>query len=218
MKKILIVDDLRTYIERQKSILSRSDFRIFTAQSSEEALALHKIEKVDLLIVDMDMPVNSGDRLCSIIRNDENLKQVSVILVCNNSAADISRAGRCKANAYITKPIHPVEFLEKVGQLLDIPARKSYRVLLKVTVNGMAGSESFFCSSQNISFSGILIETEKAFEKGRRISCSFFLPNSERIITDGEIVRSVKKSETMYQYGVRYVDLAPKYRAAIDEF
>lgn len=218
MKKILIVDELNTFIDREKSLLSREDFRIFTANSSEKALAIHKAEKMDLIVVSLDMPDISGDRLCSLLRRDNGTRQVSTIIVCNDTKADLDRVSRSRANTYITRPVRPVQFLEKVSGLLDIPERKSYRVLLKVKVNGKTGLESFFCSSQNISISGLLIETDKYLEKGDTLSCSFFLPGAARIAVDGEVVRATKKSPDMFQYGIRFIGLERKDREAIDAF
>jgi two-component system, chemotaxis family, chemotaxis protein CheY len=218
MKKILIVDDISTFIDRERSILSRLDFRIFTAMSAEEALALHRAEKMDLIITDLDIPKVGGDSLCSIIRQDPELKHVSILVVCSNRKADINRASLCKANAYITKPLQPAQLLDKVGQLLEIHERKSYRVILRVKVLGKDTSESFLCSSQNISVSGILIETDKILEKGVRISCSFFLPRSEQIVVEGEVMRIVKNPDSTPQYGIKYHNLVFKHKAAIEEF
>ncbi|MDA8239048.1 MAG: response regulator [Nitrospiraceae bacterium] len=218
MKKVLIVDDLRTFIDKEKSILDRSDIKIFTATSGGEALAVHKAEKVDLIIVDLDMPGMNGDKFCSIIRRDEVLKRVSIIITCDGTESDIARIRQCKANSYITKPIRPVQFLESVGRFLDVPERKSYRVLLKARVEGKFGNEPFYCSSQNISVSGLLIETEKVLEKGDVLSCSFFLPGSECIVTDAEVMRTVRGAENSMSYGVRFLDLRPSFKAAIATF
>ena len=218
MKKILIVDDLASFVDKEKSILNRADFKIYTAMSGEEALKIHKADQMDMIVTDLEMPGLPGDKLCSIIRQDETLKNVSVIIVCSNSAADRAKVARCQANAYITKPIRPIEFLEKVSQLLDIPERQSYRVLLKVKVKGKATDEGFFCSSRNISVTGLLIETDKILEKGDIISCSFFLPKSECIVTDAEVMRVVKSDEKTHQYGVRYLDISPRFRSSIESF
>ncbi|MEJ2695470.1 MAG: response regulator [Candidatus Sulfobium sp.] len=218
MKKILIVDDVHAFIEKEKSILNRSDFTIFTTTSSREALELHRSEKMDLIVMDLEMPELNGDELCSQIRRDPVLQQVSVIIVGTNSDSDMNRFKRCQANAYITKPIRPLQLLEKVSQLLDIPERKSYRVLLKVSVNGKSPGETFFCSSQNISTSGILIETDKKLEKGDSISCSFFLPGAERITADAEVMRVAANGTDAYHYGVRFLDLKSHHRASIDSF
>lgn len=218
MKKILLVDDLRTIIEREKGILSRADFQIFTATSGEEALKLHKAESMDLIVTNLDMPGMSGDTLCSLIRKDNGLRQVSVIVVCSSTSSDLARVKKCNANTYVTKPIRPVQFLEKVSHLLEIPERQSYRVLLKVKIKGTSADNSFFCSSRNISVSGLLIETEKNLQKGDVISCSFFLPKSECIITDAEVMRMEKNEGGSWQYGVRYLDIDAKHRSAIEAF
>lgn len=218
MKKILLVADLNTLVDKEKNILSRTDFQIFTATSGDEALKIHKAEKMDLIVTNLDMPGMTGDNLCSLVRNDDTLKQVSVIIVCSSTSSDLARVRKCNANAYITKPIRPVQFLEKVSHLLEIPERQSYRVLLKVKIKGTAAENSFFCSSRNISTSGLLIETEKNLQKGDIISCSFFLPKSECIVTDAEVMRVVKNEDGSYQYGVRYLDMDAKHNSAIQAF
>jgi CheY-like chemotaxis protein len=218
MKKILIVDDLHASIEKEKSILNRSDFVIFTTTSSRKALELHRSEKMDLIILDLDMPEMNGDELCSLIRRDPLMQQVSAIIVGSTSESDINRFKRCQANAYITKPIRPLQLLEMVSQLLDIQERKSYRVLLKVTVNGKSPTETFFCSSQNISASGILIETDKVLQKGDSISCSFFLPGAERISADAEVMRIATNGTGPFHYGARFINLRSQYRTSIDLF
>jgi len=218
MKKVLLVNDLDTLIEKERTILNRSDIKILTAASSEEALAVHRKEKVDLIIADLDLPGISGDKLCTIIRNDEELKYASFIIVCRGSESDLHRVARCKANVHVTKPIRPLQFLESVSKLLDIPERKSYRVLLKATVSGKFDDKPFFCSSQDISATGILLEADKALERGDVMICSFFLPGAERIETDAEVMRVVKSEDGTLRYGVRYIGLKPAHRAAIEAF
>jgi len=218
MKKVLLVDSLKILIEKERTILNRADIKIFTASSSQEALAIHTKEKVDLIVADLDMPGISGDKLCATIRNQEDLKHVSFILVCGGSESDLHRVARCKANLHLTKPIRPLQFIESVSRLLDIPERKSYRVLLKATVNGKFGNEPFFCSSQDISVSGLLLETDKSLEKGDIMNCSFFLPGAERIVVDAQVMRIVKNDDTAIRYGVRFIDLKPVSKAALNAF
>jgi CheY-like chemotaxis protein len=218
MKKLLIVDDLKTCIDTEKNILSRACFEIFTATSAEEALAIHKAERVDLIITDLDMSGISGDTLCSMIRKDEELKHVSIIIVCINAASNIERVSKCKANSFITKPINPEQLFDKVTQLLNIPKRKSCRVLLKVSVNGKSEDGSFFCSSKDISSTGILLQTDRKFAKGDIISCAFFLPDSMRVFVDAEIMRAGKNHDNTFLYGAKYVDLSEEYRSAIEAF
>jgi DNA-binding response OmpR family regulator len=217
VKKILLVDDLMPFLEREKTILNRADFSIFTATTSEEALKLHVKEMMDLIVVNLDMPGIGGDKLCDLTRSDSDLKKVSVIIVCSNNPADIRRVKACGASAYVTKPLRPIDFLEKVSALLDVSERKSYRVVLKVRVKGAAADQSFFCASRDISTSGLLIETDKVLVKGDGITISFFLPGSERVETDAEVMRTLQTGSG-FQYGVRYINIDPLARAAIEQF
>jgi len=75
----------------------------------------------------------------------------------------------------------------------------------------------FFSLSQNISSSGLLIETDSHLAKGDEISCSFFI-KSHQITAQGEIVRVFKKGPTRYQYGIRFQDLDPVSKLKIEEF
>lgn len=114
MKKIIIASALKPFIEKERSILQRADFRIFTATSGEEALKIHRGEKADMIIADLDMPGIGGDKLCSVIRGDEALKKVSIIIVCTNRQSDLERCSSSGANSYITKPIVPAQLVETV--------------------------------------------------------------------------------------------------------
>ncbi len=54
--------------------------------------------------------------------------------------------------------------------------------------------------------------------KGDIISCSFFLPNTQRIAVDGEIVRVVRTAIKTFQYGVRFINLNPDHMTAVETF
>ena len=77
MKKILLVDNIRSILEREKGLLDRDIFQIFTATSGEEALDVHKKEKADIIIMCLHMTGMGGDEVCKAIRRDPELKHVS---------------------------------------------------------------------------------------------------------------------------------------------
>lgn len=217
MKKILIVDKLDAIIEKRKSMLSRSEFAILTATSGEEAVRIHREEKVDLILTELDMPVMSGDALCSKVRSDPELKKVSVIIVCSNGDSDVRRCQACGANDYVAKPVNSNELSQKVGALLSVPARLSMRLLIKVSVKGKFRGESFFASSKNISATGILIETEKVLEKGDVITCGYFL-GADQVESDGQVVRVVRMAEGRNDYGVKFKGMNASTKAKIDQY
>ncbi|HAM50861.1 MAG TPA: hypothetical protein DCP92_09300 [Nitrospiraceae bacterium] len=218
MRKILIVNDPKSAVE-EESILGNKNLMIFIATSSEEALTIHKREKVDLVITDLDMPGMSGDTLCSLIRKDEVLGKVPVLIVCGNKKSDLERCTKCGTNSHITKPLDPVQFLEKVSQLIDVPKRSGVRVFTNISVKGTFENEKFFCTSVDISTSGILIESDRAISKGDTITCSFFIPgSSNRVVVDCVVMRVMNIASNVYHYGAKFLNLDPGNKSAINEF
>ncbi len=212
------MDNLRPFLEKEASILANRGLQLLTAASGEEAVSVHKSKKADLIVTALDMPGMRGDELCSLIRKDKELKNVSVIIICENKKTDIDRCARCGANTFITKPFDPSAFLDTVSRLIEIPKRSGVRVLIKVSVKGNLKSESFFCTSVNISTSGILLEMDRTLSKGELINCSFFVPGSENITVDCEVMRMVHASQGISQCGVKFLDLSRRDKSAIDAF
>lgn len=218
MKKILLSQELKSFVHREKDIFNRSEFQVFIANSGEDIIKIHRDERVNLIILQLDIEGTSAEKICSLLRNDKELKQVSILIICNNEKTEIERVQKCSANAHLTRPVLQEQLSKSVGRLLSIPERQEYRVLLKVTVKSRIDSTPFFCSSTNISAAGMLIEAEKGLEKRDIISCAFFLPHSEQITTDAEIMRTMRAADKTYYYGIRYLNLSPRHRIEIEQF
>jgi len=205
MKKVLLVDDLKVIVEKEKSILSRADFKIYTATSAEEAIKIHRAEQMDLIVADLDMPGMGGDAIARAVQTDGGLKKVAILMVCTNRKSDLERCVQAGVSAYITKPIEPAEFFEKVSALLNVAERKSFRVLVKAQVEGKFMGIPFFCTSRDISATGILVEAEKDLVKGDRLTCSFYLPTGQRIVAGAEVVRTMPEETGRFLYGLKFL-------------
>lgn len=77
-KTVLVVDDDEGMRDTLTAILKRS-YRVLTAETGEEGLAVIKREDVDLMLLDVRLPGISGLDLLSIVR--ENFSLVEVIMV-----------------------------------------------------------------------------------------------------------------------------------------
>lgn len=220
MKKVLITDEVTAIIAREKSFLDREGIELFMVATNDDVLPAHRAEKTDLIITTLHTAGIQCEELCSAIRSDELLRKVSIIVLCQNNSGDIRRSAMCQANAVLMMPVDPALVLEKMRRLLEISWRESYRVLVSVIVEGSSKDTPFFGRSGNISATGMLIEAEKVLEKGEQLKCSFFLPGSAQIKTNGEIVRTIKqaKESKTYQYGLRFAELSSEARTAIEQF
>jgi len=220
MKKVLIADDVNTVLNEEKSFLAREGFKLISASTTDDVLALHRAEKVNLIIMGVDMPGMKCEDVCSLIRENQELRAVSLIILCPDNPAALGRTAKCGANVVMTLPVNAALLMEKAQQLLAIPSRESYRVLLTVKIVGSAKDNAFFCRSENISTTGILVETDKILAKGDRVLCSFFLPGSKQLKTSGEIIRVIKQAAgaKSHQYGIKFFQLDDEATSAIETF
>lgn len=218
MKKILIDKALYSNLDKYETILKRADVRVFVAETNDEILSLHQQEKIDLIISRLDAPGTPAERIYGEIRNDPELRAVSLILVCGDRPSDKIRAERCGANAVVPRPAAREGLLDKVNSFLHVSARGSYRVLLSVSIEAEK-EKSFFCRSENISVTGMLLETDRVLSVGDRLNCSFFLPGAKQIEVSGEVVRELNAEKAgKKQYGMKFTKISATDAAAINAF
>jgi DNA-binding response OmpR family regulator len=220
MKKIIITQDVKELIEREDNFLNRAEFRIIPVASNEEALDIHRVEKADVIIADLDSQALNGELLCSAIRDNKELCRVSLIIMHSGDTSEIQRASRCRANAFMEKFTDPAIIIEKARQLMSIPVREAFRSPIGIMVNCDNTLHPALGYAENISVTGMLFDSEKSFSKGEIISCWFVLPDSTHVRTAAEIVRiSTRATEhDTNQYGVRFLDLNHAFRTAISEY
>ncbi|MET9879541.1 response regulator [Actinacidiphila glaucinigra] len=73
----------------------------------------------DLIVLDLNMPRMNGRELLDVIKNDENLRAIPVVVLTTSSAPDdVSGAYQRHANAYVTKPVNLDDF-ERAVQSID---------------------------------------------------------------------------------------------------
>jgi CheY-like chemotaxis protein len=218
MEKILLINNQEAFLDRNKSLLNRAGFQILTATSADEALRICHEQAISLIIAQLDMPGMSGDTFCGLIRQELTIRNVSVILVCYDSAVELKRASSCGANAVVTKPVHPETLLRLVGKFLRIQARRDYRAALHARIEGARENKVFHGITRNISVSGILCESSMQLNQDDLLSNLLFTVDSSPIAADGKVVWTSDTPDGQYSYGVQFLDLAPELQEKIELF
>ncbi len=219
MKKVIIAEDLITIVEKDKSFFNRNDIRTVSASTNEEILAFHRTERADLIITSLDMPDMNAENLCALIRNDDELRNVSIIIVCPETAAN--RCIQCRANAFVTTPVNHAVLLQEAYLLLHVTPRRSCRIDLKLKMEGKSKEKPFTGRTENISASGMLFRSAAIFFEGDSIKCSFSLPGPIRISASADIVRVLKNENEPFAkhlYGVIFSDISDTDISAINAF
>jgi len=105
--RILIVEDSPTMRQLLVFALRRlKNVEISEAQDGMDGLRKISSDHYDLALIDINMPVMDGLKLISLIRSDENLKNIPICVITTEGAKeDRERAMVLGANEYLTKPI-----------------------------------------------------------------------------------------------------------------
>ncbi|WAL60132.1 response regulator [Thermocoleostomius sinensis] len=119
MSTVLIVDDSQTLRQMLTELLENSGLRVVEAINGAEAKEKIQAKAPDLVITDLIMPQMNGYELCRWIKSDPTTQAIPV-LICSTKSEEFDRYWGMKqgADAYITKPFHPVEMMKTVKQLL----------------------------------------------------------------------------------------------------
>ena len=64
MPKVLVVDDEEDILELLKYHLERENYQVFTTTNGQNAVRLAKLEKPDLIVLDIMMPEMDGVEVC----------------------------------------------------------------------------------------------------------------------------------------------------------
>ena len=120
--RILIVEDSPTMRQLLAFALKRlKNADIVEAQDGMDGLRKVTSDHFDLALVDINMPVMDGLKLISLIRGEENLKDMPICVITTEGAnEDRERAISLGANEYLTKPIQANRVLEIARALLKI--------------------------------------------------------------------------------------------------
>lgn len=220
--KILIVADQYIPMIRQPgNFLARGGFHVYSIKTNAEALTLQRKVRADLIITGLDLPGMSGEAFCEHIRNDEELRNVSIIMICNKKLGEAKRCSNCRANAFLSVDASPEAFSMTARKLLNVSERAGIRVAVSVRVDGKdKRGRPFLSYSENISATGMLVESERELNLGEVVTCSFFLDDNTQIITNAEVVRSTLKSlsEHCNQYGLMFTGISGGILEAIETY
>lgn len=218
MKKVLLAKGTEYLFRKKDGFLGRSDIRIFTAATNDELLKIHRKEKADLIVTLLDLPGIRSEELFSLIRSSLELRDVSTIIICEDTLANRERCGRCRANAVFPTPVEAPLLYIRMHQFLGIAPRKSYRAALAVGIQGTFKDLPRPFRTENISASGMLVRSEEPLAKGDGAFFSFFLPDGTHVSGYGEIIR-VERLGTppeTFLYGIKFTNIDPAVKAAIE--
>ena len=137
---VLVVDDNETnlkVIEHHLESWGCWPVLVSSGQEAYDALRENAVTKraFDLVLIDMQMPEMSGDELAALIKGDDLLKHIPVIMLTTTyRARDVREFSELGISGFLTKPVKPSQLFDCIALVLDMEAREAEEGAEVVTV------------------------------------------------------------------------------------
>lgn len=221
MKKILLVDDIRSFLDLEISFLKRAECKIFTALDGAEAVKVAKKEKPDIILLDLVMPRMDGIQATRILKADPETKDIPIVIVTSTEKKE--EALKAGANYFLRKPVNERMILDVIKKFVDIKEREEERVdaSLKVIIN--KGGREIIAYTKDISTKGAFLITEEKFPIGLILPLDIELDEGRGVFikTKAEVVREEREEigeRRVGGIGVKFVELSPEDEKVLSEY
>ena len=116
----LVVEDSPTMRQLISFSLKRFEgCKIVEAVDGVDALKKLSTETIDIILTDINMPVMDGLKLVKLVRENEKLKHLPIVIITTEGAEeDRERGLKLGANAYIAKPIQSSHLIKTITELM----------------------------------------------------------------------------------------------------
>lgn len=115
-KKVLVVDDEKLIVKGIRFSLEQDGMEVSCAYDGEEALALAKSEKFDIILLDVMLPGLTGFEVCQQIRDFSNVP--IIMLTAKGDDMDKILGLEYGADDYITKPFNILEVKARIKAIM----------------------------------------------------------------------------------------------------
>lgn len=111
--RILVVEDNMDNYELVRFVLERAGYDVFLAVNGRDGVAAARLQKPDLILMDLSMPEMDGWIATEKIKTDMATKEIPLYAITAHTLPrDRFRAMQAGCDGYISKPIHVESFLE----------------------------------------------------------------------------------------------------------
>ena len=118
--RILVVEDNMDNYELVRFVLERAGYDVFLAMNGGDGVAAARVQKPDLILMDLTMPEMDGWAAAEKLKADEITKSIPLYaLSAHTLPSDRKRALEAGCDGYVSKPIHMAGFLDVVERALS---------------------------------------------------------------------------------------------------
>lgn len=239
MTTILIVEDSfqdrKLYSEAMSSLFQ---VELLYAESAEEALKLMKIHKIDLFLLDVELPGMDGFSLAARIRNTAQYELTLILFITGYSKNPLEAFRQYHCYDFIVKPFSIEEFKEKIAGLIEKLHRKKEREspIIRKLVAFETEGETIFVPIEEILFAQVsrsrcevqtkthLISLKKVALQDviETVNDTFFVRCHKSFAVNVKQIASIRRinyrlSELSFEHSERKIDMSKLYQGNVEE-
>ena len=125
---VLIADDDTFSRAMAVSKVAALDVNLLEAENGEKAMSILQDTKVDLAIIDLEMPVVDGFMLLGCIRGHPRLKHIPVVVLTGREDREaMAQALSAGATSFLHKPLNWTAFGEHIRHLIELSSGASLK-------------------------------------------------------------------------------------------
>lgn len=130
--RVLIIDDDDVILEMTSVILAKAGMICITAKDGGEGLTVARKERPDIIIIDRNMPIMSGNQAIANFNKDALIANTPVIMLTGSTvAAEVSESLALGIDDYIVKPFQPEDLVARVQRVLKGFSRTNKKKIAK---------------------------------------------------------------------------------------
>ena len=191
-RNVLVIGVSPDEFGRVAPFLARDAFDVDRFPSGTGALELTAQVSIEVLLVRYPLPDMDLGVFLQSVRQPDSQCLTSPILILADADADAeadSYVGR-GANRMLRLTDAEEELQASISGLLAVAPRKDARFLARMEIKIGGAKDMILCQTENLSASGMLIKTDKRYDKGTQLDFEFELPGDARPIQGlAEVVR-----------------------------
>ncbi|SDB01871.1 Signal transduction histidine kinase [Desulfonatronum thiosulfatophilum] len=170
-KEILIVEDSLTQALRLQHLLEEAGYVVHLARNGKQGLEMAQHVHPTVVVTDIMMPEMDGYEMCSRIKNDDQLRDIPVILLTSLSdPRNVIRGIQCGADNFITKPYDQELLLRRLEHILtNMELRKAG--IAQVSVEVFFAGQYYTLNSSRFQIIDMLLSTfESAMQQNIKLN------------------------------------------------
>lgn len=119
-KKVCLIDDDENLREIYSLTFNREGFDVILSKNGEEGLASIQVEKPDVILLDLQMPVKNGFDVLAELAKDPVLSKIPVVILSNVDNEDaFKEVGKFETRFYLVKALTtPKKAVDIVREIL----------------------------------------------------------------------------------------------------